>query len=104
MLSDEDAALADLNKWVAKHPKDAWEAVIVTADEQGRWAADGLRPGSYRIVIRGTVSKLDADWGYILDLEPGKALVLDPMQPKFFRPNKLWLHRIEHQCLSRLQV
>lgn len=87
VLSDEDAALADLNKWVARHPNDAWQAVIVAPDEQGRWEADGLHPGSYRIVIRGTVSKLDADWEYIRDVEPGKSLALVPMQPKFFRPN-----------------
>ena len=87
MLKYEDEAIAGTLDWIAKHLKEAWLVVMVTPDEQGSWAVKGLLPGSYDIVIRGTVSRLDADWVSSCDLEPEKTCSFED-QPRYFRPSE----------------
>lgn len=85
-LKDEDDAIAATLEWLAKHPKQSWQVVQTTSDEQGFWQLTGLRPGSYEVVIRGAVSRLDADWVADVDLRPGRTSSFDRMQPRFFTP------------------
>jgi len=82
-----DEAIASTVEWAAKHPKDAWQVMALTPDEQGTWAAEKLKPGSYDIVVRGIVSHLDAVWFFTTDLEPGQTYSLQS-QPRFFCPLK----------------
>jgi hypothetical protein len=84
-LRYEDESIAATLDWAAKHPKDAWQVLVITPDEQGLWEAKGLWPGSYEIVVRGKVSRMDADWVFSVDLEPGDTQSLE-YQPRFFRP------------------
>jgi hypothetical protein len=86
-LKDEDEAVTQAQDWIAKHPSEAWQLSIITPDEQGLWTADGLRPGSYEIIVRGVVSRMDADWNFSYDLEPGKVYSLES-PPRFFRPQE----------------
>jgi hypothetical protein len=79
-----DQAVAETVAWAAKHPKDAWTLSVIEPDEQGSWAAR-VRPGSYDVVVRGVISRLDAAWHYTYDIEPEKPVVLES-QPHFFHP------------------
>jgi hypothetical protein len=67
-LRYEDESIVATLDWAAKHPKDAWQVLVITPDEQGLWEAYGLWPGSYEIVVRGNVSRMDADWVFLVDL------------------------------------
>jgi hypothetical protein len=74
MLKHTDEAIAITMEWVSKNPKDARQVAVVEPDQQGFWSAKGLGRGSYDIVIRGMVSRLDADgrchsiWGRKVDI------------------------------------
>jgi hypothetical protein len=85
-LRYEDESIAATLDWAAKHPKDAWQVLVITPDEQGLWEAKGLWPGSYEIVVRGRVSRMDADWVFSVDFEPGNTQGNLEDQPRFFRP------------------
>jgi hypothetical protein len=86
MLKATDEAIALTMDWASKHPKDAWQVVVLAADEQGAWATNGLPPGSYDVVIRGIVSRLNASWEFSFDLSPGATYSVPLAQPRFFRP------------------
>jgi hypothetical protein len=84
----EDDAIAATVDWVAKNPKEGWQVIVITPDEQGLWSADGLRPGSCDVLVRGIVSRLDAAWFFSYDVEPGRKTHSLEAQPRFFRPIK----------------
>ncbi len=86
MLNATDEALASVVDWASKHPKDAWQVVIVEPDQEGYWSVSGLKPGSYNVVVRGTVSRLDANWGYSFDASPGSTYSVPMTHPQFYRP------------------
>ena len=81
-----DLAIAETIDWSAEHPKDDWQVLVITPDEQGSWAAN-VKPGSYEVVIRGVVSKLDAGWTFSWDVAPDKTYSLEK-QPSYFQPLK----------------
>jgi hypothetical protein len=71
-LKHADEAIAAVMDWKAKHPKDEWQVRVVIPDEQGRWTSGPLEPGTYQVIARGIVSRLDSDWEYEIDVEPDK--------------------------------
>lgn len=85
VLRGIDQALAATRDWAEKHPKKAWQIRSLAPDAQGVWAADNLQPGSYEIVIRGTVAGRDLDWEASVDLHSGKTISLPLDRPRFFR-------------------
>jgi hypothetical protein len=69
--------------WAQKHPKDAWQARAVVADDDGRWSATDLRAGHYIVVIRARTSDVEA---YSLDTDPpsvevGKTATVKQLNP-----------------------
>jgi len=82
-----DQAIASVMDWKSKHAKEAWQVKEVTPDEKGNWITDPLPPGTYQVVARGTVSQLDCDWIFEIDLEPD-IKQRSPLRsvPEFYRP------------------
>jgi hypothetical protein len=84
-LEGVDGALTQTRSWLTKHPDRNWQMKTVSPDGQGFWSVEGLQPGGYEIVVRGSSSGYDADWEGGVDLAPGNAISLPLTQPRFFR-------------------
>jgi hypothetical protein len=83
-LQSVDEALTRVRSWLAKHPNRSWQMRTITPDAQGFWLAEGLPPGEYEIVVRGTLPGYDADWEGTVDLPPGGTISLPLTRPRFF--------------------
>jgi hypothetical protein len=83
-LQTVDDALAGVRSWLAKHPNRSWQMKTFGPDAQGFWSAEGLPPGGYEVVVRGTLSGYDADWEGSVDLRPGGTISLPLTRPRFF--------------------
>jgi hypothetical protein len=84
MLQSVDEALTRVRDWLTKHPDRNWQMKAVAPDAQGFWSAEGLPPGGYEVVVRGTLPGYDADWEGSVDLSPGGTLSLLLTRPRFF--------------------
>lgn len=82
-LQTVDEALAGVRSWLAKRPKRSWQMKTVTPDAEGFWFAEGLPPGGYKVVVRGTLPGYDADWEGTVDLRPGGTISLPLSRPRF---------------------
>jgi hypothetical protein len=85
-LAIVDDSLQTASSWVSKKPDRKWQIVKTVADDQGFWTVDGLKPGSYEIVVRGRVKGLDADWEAAVAVAPGQTLTLPLTRPRYLRP------------------
>jgi hypothetical protein len=84
-LETVDETLTWVRTWLTKHPKRSWQMKTLTPDAQGYWSAEGLQPGGYRVVVRGTILGFDADWEGSADLGPGRTISVALTAPRFFR-------------------
>jgi len=84
-LAAIDEALLRASDWLSNHPERSWEMVRTTADAEGCWSVEGLKPGSYKIVVRGRVKGHDADWEGEVDLSPGRTIALPLTTPHYLR-------------------
>jgi hypothetical protein len=85
-LQSVDEALTQVRSWLTKHPDRTWQMKTIAPDAQGFWSAEGLQPGGYQVVVRGTIPGYDADWEGTVDLPPGGTISLPLTRPRFFRP------------------
>jgi len=83
-LQGVDEALTLVRSWLTKHPDRSWQMKTIAPDAQGFWSAQGLLPGGYEVVVRGTVPGYDADWEGTVDLPPGGTISLPLTRPRFF--------------------
>jgi hypothetical protein len=84
-LQGVDQALTRVRSWLAKHPDRSWQMKTIAPDVQGFWSAEGLQPGGYEVVVRGTLPGYDADWEGPVYLPPGGTVSLPLTRPRFFR-------------------
>jgi hypothetical protein len=78
-----DTAVMKTMALVQKHPKDAWQARVLTTDSDGHWSVADLRPGNYAVIMRAHLSGLDV---YSMDIRPrsveaGKTQIVPPLDP-----------------------
>jgi hypothetical protein len=85
-LQSVDEALTRVRSWLAKHPDRSWQMRTIVPDAQGSWSAEGLQPGGYEVVVRGTLPGYDADWEGAVDLPPGGTISVPLTTPRFFHP------------------
>lgn len=83
-LQSVDEALTHVRNWLTKHPDRSWQMKTIAPDAQGFWSAEGLPPGGYEVVVRGTLPGYDADWEGSVDLSPGGTISLPLTRPRFF--------------------
>ncbi len=84
-LQSVDEALTWVRSWLTNHPDLSWQMKTIASDAQGFWSAEGLQPGEYVVVVRGTFPGYDADWEGTVDLAPGKTISLPLTRPRFIR-------------------
>lgn len=84
-LQSVDEALTRVRSWLTRHPDRSWQMKMVTPDVRGFWSMEGLQPGEYNIVVRGTLAGYDVDWEAGVDLAPGRMISLALTRPRFFR-------------------
>ena len=85
-LQSVDEALTRVHSWLTKHPDRSWQMNTIAPDALGFWSAEGLQPGGYEVVVRGTLPGYDADWEGTVDLPPGGTISLPLTRPRFVRP------------------
>lgn len=61
-LQTVDSALASATRWARKH-KMQWQFISVKVRADGTWSANDLRPGHYKVIARGILGNVDAEWG-----------------------------------------
>lgn len=76
-----DEAAVYVTDWAQKHPNDAWQVRILTADENGLWSIDGLAPGDHTVIARTHFAGHDALWEAYYTVKQGEAQVIRPFQP-----------------------
>ncbi|MGC2107882.1 MAG: carboxypeptidase-like regulatory domain-containing protein [Candidatus Korobacteraceae bacterium] len=84
-LAIVDESLQAASDWVSKKPDREWQIAKTTADAQGFWTLDGMKPGSYEIVVRGRIQGHEADWEAAVDIHPGQTLTLPLTKPRYVR-------------------
>lgn len=72
-LQSVDQALTAAADWANKHNK-SWQLRAASADAQGLWLGDGLRPGHYKIIARGKIGDLDAEWEAEANVDSGETI------------------------------
>ena len=82
-LAIVDDSLRGASDWVSKKPDREWQIVKTVADDQGFWTVDGLKPGSYEIVVRGRMKGRDTDWEAEVDVAPGQTLTVPLTRPRY---------------------
>lgn len=72
-LQSVDEALRTVPDWANKRNK-SWQLTAVSIDTQGLWSQDGLRPGYYKIIARGKIGDLDAEWEAEANVASGETI------------------------------
>lgn len=72
-LQSVDQALKTAVDWATKHNK-SWQLTTASADAQGLWSQDGLRPGHYQIIARGIIGNIDAEWEDEANVNSGETI------------------------------
>jgi len=80
-----DEAFNRTREWLAKHPDRSWQMHAVALDPRGSWLIEDLRPGSYRVVVRGRSAGYDADWEASVDVVAGNIASVTWTHPRFLR-------------------
>jgi hypothetical protein len=83
-----DEALTGVRDWAATHPELGWEFKVLKADTRGSWSAEGLRPGAYQVVARGSISGRQAGWHALAIVGPRKTLTVRLPRPNYLSPWK----------------
>lgn len=76
-LLSVDQALTAAAAWAEKN-KTIWQMKTVAADAKGFWSQDRLIPGHYKIVVRGMLGDLDAEWEGDMDVYSGQTVIMPP--------------------------
>jgi len=80
-----DEALTQVRSWLTKHLDRSWQMKTIAPDAQGFWSAEGLLPGGYEVVVRGTLLPgYDTEWEGQVDLAPERTISLPLTRPRFF--------------------
>lgn len=85
VLELTDEALSRVSDWVRKHSDRGWQMLRTTTDTEGCWSLEGLRPGSYAIVVRGNLAARDSAWEDEADVSPGRTILLPLTLPRYVR-------------------
>jgi hypothetical protein len=72
-LQTVDAGLKAAAAWSVQH-KNTWQLITVSVSPSGLWSQENVTPGHYRIIARGKVGTLDAEWETEVDVEPGETI------------------------------
>ena len=72
-LRTVDEGLRAAAAWSIKH-KNTWQMTTVNISPSGSWSQENVRPGHYKIIARGKVGTLDAEWETEVDVKPGETV------------------------------
>jgi hypothetical protein len=72
-LRTVDEGLRAAAAWSIKH-KNTWQLTTVNVSPSGSWSQENVRPGHYKIIARGKVGTLDAEWETEVDVKPGETV------------------------------
>ena len=73
-LHSVDQALAAAAAWATRNERKSWQFSVLVPDRGGFWSREGLPPGQYTIIGRGTLGNLDAEWETRAEVRPGETL------------------------------
>jgi hypothetical protein len=72
-LESVDRALKAAADWKQRHKREE-QMVTSKAASDGTWSVHALFPGRYRIIGRGTIGNLDAEWQEEVNVDPGQTI------------------------------
>jgi hypothetical protein len=74
LLESVDQALKAAESWTAAHI-DKWQFIAIKTTD-GSWMQADLHPSTYKIIARGRLGTLDAEWETQIAVAPGETLVV----------------------------
>jgi hypothetical protein len=80
MLETVDGALKATEQWARKH-KAEWQFMSIKVLLDGTWSAHDLRPGHYKVIARGHLDNIDAEWEASIQIKPGETVSVDLAKP-----------------------
>ena len=75
-LESVDQGLKEAAAWASDHPEKSWQFALVKTGPDGRWSKDVVRPGHYKIIVRGNLGDLDAEWETQVDVNAGETIAV----------------------------